>query len=115
VARLGATDAAGGVGRLEAIRPTPAISGGPRKARLPVSGRMPPTRKVSALVWPDEHLSLVYVSVAGALDSWVAEGDSSAAAPPPESLLPQAARPKLRTAVPAITRAHVAVLDRFTS
>ena len=24
-------------------RPTPAISGGPRKARLPVSGRMPPT------------------------------------------------------------------------
>ncbi len=34
----------------ETARPTPAISGGPRKARLPVSGRMPPTRKVSALV-----------------------------------------------------------------
>ena len=29
----------------ETARPTPAISGGPRKARLPVSGRMPPTRK----------------------------------------------------------------------
>jgi hypothetical protein len=70
---------------------------------------------VSALVWPDEHLSLVNVSVAGALDSWEAEGDSSAADPPPESLLPQAARPKLRTAVPAITLAQVAVLDRFTS
>ena len=35
----------------ETARPTPAISGGPRKARLPVSGRMPPTLKASALVW----------------------------------------------------------------
>ena len=27
----------------ETARPTPATAGGPRKARLPVSGRMPPT------------------------------------------------------------------------
>ena len=43
----------------ETARPTPAISGGPRKARLPVSGRMPPTLKESALVAPAAHLSLV--------------------------------------------------------
>ena len=34
----------------ETARPTPAISGGPRNARSPVSGRMPPTWKQSALL-----------------------------------------------------------------
>ena len=48
----------------ETARPTPATSGGPRKARLPVSGRMPPTLNASALVWPDLHLSLVNLSLA---------------------------------------------------
>src|SRR3954470_24326341 len=52
----------------DTARPTPAISGGPRKAREPVSGRMPPTRRVSALVWLLEHLSSVNES-AGAAES----------------------------------------------
>src|SRR5512144_2562868 len=47
----------------ETARPTPATSGGPRNARFPVSGRMPPTRSASALVWLPEHLSLVKLSL----------------------------------------------------
>ena len=45
----------------ETARPTPAISGGPRKARVPVSGRMPPTAKALPLFWLFLHLSLVKV------------------------------------------------------
>ena len=98
----------------ETARPTPATSGGPRKARLPVSGRMPPTLKASALVWPALHLSLVKVSVELPPDSeadGLSESFSDADESSPE---PQAVKARLRTAVPAINLAHVADLDRFT-
>src|SRR3954469_1810821 len=60
----------------ETARPTPAISGGPRKARLPVRGRMPPTRKEAALDWLFLHLSLVKVSAGALEDDSEAEVDS---------------------------------------
>ena len=102
----------------ETARPTPAISGGPRKARLPVSGRMPPTRSALALVWLFLHLSLVKVS-AGALDSdsvgAVSEGSLVSWA---DGVLlssePQAARDRASTAVPAMTLAQVTGLVRLT-
>src|SRR3954454_18568912 len=97
----------------ETARPTPAISGGPRNARLPVSGRMPPTRNVSALVAPASHLSLVNESAAGADSD--AEGLSlaSGALSPPSESEPQAVRARPRTAVPAISRTQLVVV-RFT-
>jgi hypothetical protein len=97
----------------ETARPTPATSGGPRKARLPVSGRMPPTFKTSALVWPALHLSLVKFSVELPPDS-DADGLSEPSSAASGSSEPQAVKARLRTAVPAISRAHVAGLDRFT-
>src|SRR4051794_41842618 len=76
---------------------------------------MPPTRKLSALVWFAAHLSLVNDSEPEPDSEEEAVGEFSAALLSPllESS-PQAAREKLRRAVPAISLAHVAVLDRFT-
>src|SRR6478609_9164342 len=103
----------------DTARPTPEISGGPRKARLPVRGRMPPTRKALLLSWLPLHLSLVKVS-AGALDSdSVGAADSEGVL---ESVAdgvllssdPQAARDRASTAVPAMTLAQVTGLVRLT-
>ena len=56
MAGLGAVDAARRVDVVDGEAHT-GDSGGPRKARLPVSGRMPPTLNESALVAPAAHLS----------------------------------------------------------
>src|SRR5690349_2035603 len=89
----------------ETARPTPAISGGPRKARLPVSGRMPPTLKWSALVAAASHSSLVN---AGASDDSDCDGEDSDVGLSPASGLsppssPHAARVSAKAAVPAIS------------
>src|SRR3954470_860639 len=47
----------------EMAKPTPATAGGPRKARLPVSGRMPPILKAVSLVALVSHLSFVKAAV----------------------------------------------------
>ena len=109
----------------ETASPTPATAGGPMKARLPVSGRMPPTLNESALVAPDAHLSFVNAAVEGDADvdadvDVLAEDVLSVSVAPPElESLPQAARDSPRAA-PRATVAdsrlyrRVAVVDRFT-
>jgi hypothetical protein len=79
---------------------------------LPVKGKMPPTRRALALVCPEEHLAVVN-SLVGALGS-EAEGLLPAESLPSPESSPQAARVRPSTAVPAISRLHMAVLDRFT-
>jgi hypothetical protein len=78
---------------------------------------MPPTLKLSALVAPDAHLSLVNVSFG--VDEAVSdvEADAVLVSLADElglSLPPQAANERVRMAVLAITFTQVEVLDRFT-
>ena len=77
---------------------------------------MPPTLKAFALVWPDLHLSLVNFSLLLPLAELEAEGvlELLSLAFDELSEEPQAERARPRTAVPAITLVHVAVVDRFT-
>src|SRR4051794_35788491 len=106
----------------ETARPTPATAGGPRKARLPVSGKMPPILKAVSLVALVSHLSFVKAAADSEPD-----GDSeppvdvglSLALPESESS-PQATRDNPRAApmaTVAVRRLNrlVAMLDRFTS
>jgi hypothetical protein len=72
--------------------------------------------KLSALVAPEAHLSLVNVSSAGGdVDSEV-EGDDVVDVSVAAGLLsePQAANERVRMAVLAISFTQVEVLDRFT-
>ena len=110
----------------ETARPTPAISGGPRKARLPVSGRMPPTLNESALVAPAAHLSLVNAGLRPS-DSEVSSDGAAALElarrrwrrPSESPSSPQATRdspraaPMAAVAVSRLNRLE-AVVDRFT-
>jgi hypothetical protein len=107
----------------EIARPTPATAGGPRKARLPVSGRMPPTLNALALVALASHLSFVKAAADpdGADVSEVSPDEVgwSLAFPESESS-PQATRENPRAApmaTVAVRRLYrlVAMLDRFTS
>src|SRR4051812_33178819 len=87
----------------ETASPTPATAGGPRKARLPVSGRMPPTLNESALVAPDAHLSFVNAAVDSDADAdvdVVAEEvlSVSVASPPELASSPHAAKDSPRAA-----------------
>src|SRR4051812_5461802 len=110
----------------ETARPTPATAGGPRKARLPVSGRMPPTLNESALVAPVAHLSSVNAAAVSEAEAEVegsVDGEEllslSVALPPELASSPHAARESPRAA-PRATVAESrlyrrkAVVDRFT-
>ena len=98
----------------ETAMPTPATSGGPRNARLPVSGRMPPALNVSAFEEPSAHSSLVNSSSAGAAESLDSLVGSVSVASGSESSEPQAVSTRPSAAVPAMSLTQWDVVDRFT-
>src|SRR5262245_54780806 len=86
----------------ETARPTPATAGGPRKARLPVSGRMPPTLNELALVALASHLSSVKGAVrVGARSVGVAVGAWGRCGGRPRGR-PRVARGRAMAAVPGV-------------